>query len=442
MKDLTELEVTVHSRDALELFNSALTDLCFFRNPIPKVIDLLKIEPSFVMGQVLNAHANLWTTDKDDAIWSVQSCQAIEKLDHSSLTTRERMHIAATQAWVSGDLPQASRLLDEILIQHPTDILALLSGHQIDFFLGDAMNLRDRVSRVLPCWDQEHPLYGFLLGMLSFGQEEAGHYQQAEDTALRAVELNPKDVWSIHSVAHALEMQNKAEFGAQYMRDREADWGQNNFFIAHNAIHYGLFLLETNNLPTAVEVYDKYVHHKGAKPVSLSLVDASSVIWRLYLEGVDAGDRAKVLAESWQEKCNQNFYVFNDVHAMIAFAASGDHHSAGVLLDNLKAYLNTGNQNTDNYLTTQRIGLPVAQAFYEFSLGHYERAIDILIPIKNSINVFGGSHAQRDVVARTLLEAAIRSKQKNLARALINERIVKLPNSLYNMRKLEQVNSL
>jgi len=64
----------------------------------------------------------------------------------------------------------------------------LLSGHRLDFFLGDAFKLRDRVCRILSSWDKEHPLYGFLLGMLSFGQEEAGHYELAEKTAMGVVQ--------------------------------------------------------------------------------------------------------------------------------------------------------------------------------------------------------------------------------------------------------------
>ncbi|WP_261841493.1 tetratricopeptide repeat protein [Aliamphritea ceti] len=442
MKDLTNLDVTIHSKEALDLFNAAITELCFFKNPLHNIIDLLKIEPDCAMGQVLNAHVNLWTTDKDDAIWSVRSNEAIHKLDHTSLTTRERMHIAAVQAWVAGDLRKTSVILDEILIEYPCDILALLSGHQIDFFLGEAMNLRDRVSRVLPSWDSSHPLYGFLLGMLSFGQEESGHYKQAEETGLRAVELNPTDVWGIHAVSHALEMQNKPEAGEKFMHDNEQYWGQDNFFIAHNAIHYGLFLLETNNMTTLINVYDKYVHNKDTKPACLTLVDASSVMWRLYLEGVDTGNRIPQLAQSWQDKCGQNYYAFNDVHAMIAFAASGDHVSAKKLIKSMEDYLNAGDRTSSNYLTTQRIGLPVAKAFYEFSQGHYSSAIDILMPIKNSINVFGGSHAQRDVVARTLLDSAIKAKQKKLAKALINERIIKNPDGFYNQIKLEQVNGI
>jgi len=66
-------------------------------------------------------------------------------------------------------------------------------------------------------------------------------------------------------------------------------------------------------------------------------------------------------------------------------------------------------------------GLPVCEAIYAFSNGDYKTTIDKLMPIKNTTTQFGGSHAQRDVIAWTLLEASIRDGNKSLAHVLINE---------------------
>jgi hypothetical protein len=42
---------------------------------------------------------------------------------------------------------------------------------------------------------------------------------------------------------------------------------------------------------------------------------------------------------------------------------------------------------------------------------------------------FGGSHAQRDVITLTLIEAALRGRQLTLARALLSERTALKPES-------------
>lgn len=442
MKDLTNLDITVHNQEALELYNTAVAELCRFKNPVPTTKKMLETEPSFVMGQVFNGHINLWTTDRDDLQWSEESLQALSNVDQSQLNRREKMHIVALSTWAKGDLRKASQQLDQILIEYPLDILALLSGHQLDFFLGDALNLRDRVCRVLPEWDKEHPLYGFLLGMLSFGQEEAGHYEIAEQTALEAVAMNPNDIWGIHAVAHAREMQNKFNEGASFMREYEKYWSQDNVMISHNAIHQGLYLLETGDLAEAVSVYDKYVHWADIEPIPMALVDASSVLWRLYIDGIDLGNRANELTDSWLKKDEQMFYTFNDAHAMIAYAASGNDTAAQNLLNNLKNYLAHGDRTTTNYSMVEQTGLASCEAFYAFGKGDYQTAADKLWAIKNTNGQFGGSHAQRDVLARTLLEASIRSGNKSLSKAMINERLMARPKSPYNLGKLEQIRAM
>ena len=61
-----------------------------------------------------------------------------------------------------------------------------------------------------------------------------------------------------------------------------------------------------------------------------------------------------------------------------------------------------------------------------------------LLPIRNVVQRFGGSHAQRDAVARTLLEAAIRAGDDDLALALVSERLA-LKDSAYSRRQLSRV---
>ena len=176
MKDINQLAITAQSQDLVDLYNTGISELCRFKDPSPRIDAMLELDGNFAMGLVLLGNLCLWSTDKDDYTGAVEALASLQALPSSHLNHREQTHLAALEHWVKGDLAASSAVFDQLLIEYPQDILALLSGHQLDFFLGDALNLRDRVCRVLPSWDQNHPLYGYLLGMLSFGQEEAGHY--------------------------------------------------------------------------------------------------------------------------------------------------------------------------------------------------------------------------------------------------------------------------
>ena len=52
-------------------------------------------------------------------------------------------------------------------------------------------------------------------------------------------------------------------------------------------------------------------------------VDASALLWRLYLRGVDVGDRWQALAQDWAPAVEDGYYAFNDAHAVMAFVGAG-----------------------------------------------------------------------------------------------------------------------
>ena len=83
----------------------------------------------------------------------------------------------------------------------------------------------------------------------------------------------------------------------------------------------------------------------------------------------------------------------------------------------------------DNAMFTRDVGAPLAHAIHAFGAGKYGRVVDLLRPVRTIASRFGGSHAQRDLIDLTLLEAALRDGQQSLARALAAERLNVKPSS-------------
>jgi hypothetical protein len=68
------------------------------------------------------------------------------------------------------------------------------------------------------------------------------------------------------------------------------------------------------------------------------------------------------------------------------------------------------------------VGHAAALAIRAFGSGDPAATVRLLRPIRNHAQRFGGSHAQRDLIDLTLIEAATRAGQDRLAAALRAER--------------------
>jgi tetratricopeptide (TPR) repeat protein len=429
------------SRGAVEHYDRAVHELLHFR---AEVVDEARAavteDPTCVMAHALRGYLRLLSSEPEDAAAARERWPGVvEQISSVELLPRERAHVAAVSAWLDGDMRGAGRILRDVTNEHPRDALALAVGHQIDFFIADATALRDRVGAALMSWSEDDEHYGTMLGMYAFGLEEAGHYDRSEEIGRRAVELDPKDVWGIHSVVHTYEMQGRFGEGIRYYDARIADWSNGNFFTIHNWWHYCLYLLEAGEVERALEIYDAVLHNEQSEGGALQLVDAAALLWRLYLEGDGQSARWGALAEAWTAKVDEPFSAWNDSHAVMAFVGSGKIALAEALVAARERWVAEPHPGVTNHDVTANVGIPVCNALVAFGKGEYGRAFELLYPIRYRVNELGGSHAQRDAVQRTLLEAAIRAGRNDLARALLSERIGVKPPSPYNWLKARQL---
>ena len=111
----------------------------------------------------------------------------------SGASPREKRHLAAAKAWAAGQIIAATDVWEDILVDHPTDALALRFAHDSYFYLGHSLSIRNSVARVLPFWDPTSPNYGYVLGQYAFGLEEAGELRRAEEFGRQAIARNAED---------------------------------------------------------------------------------------------------------------------------------------------------------------------------------------------------------------------------------------------------------
>ena len=207
-----------------------------------------------------------------------ESSKALQgRIEGMALSDRERLHAAALDAWCQGDLDKTVQCWEEVLVDHPRDALALRLAHFLHFYSGDGRRMRDSVARVMPHWSKDERNYGFVLGMYAFGHEECGEYAVAEKLGRQAVEINPTDAWSVHAVAHVMEMQERHQDGIDWVNGLEASWSTVNNFRFHLVWHRCLYHLERGEFDTVLELYDREVVSDISSDFYLDICNASSL---------------------------------------------------------------------------------------------------------------------------------------------------------------------
>lgn len=430
MNDLRGVPISITDAACLEHYEQAIRHFqSYVGDPIATIERALAVRPDFVAGHALRAAALMSGGEQRFFELARGSVVAAEAL-LSVANERERLVVRALRLLADGDWASAGHAFDRVLAEYPRDVLALQLAHLFDFVRGDAKNLRDRITRVLPSWSSSVPGYAYVLGLHAFGLEECNEYDRALATAEQALSIEPTDGWAVHAAVHVMEMRGDVAAGIRFLETRQRDWAPNNTFAFHNFWHLAVFELDRGDIARVLELYDRHVFSPETD-MSLQLVDASSLLWRLHLYGVDVGARFERVADLWTTKLDgeHGFYAFNDVHAMLAFAATRREDSVTRVFRSLE-----GSAPGTNTMMARDVGLPLARAIVSFASERYSAATELLAEVRDGANRFGGSHAQRDLLTLTLIEAALRSGRKSVARYYLNERLVHRPASALGQR--------
>ncbi len=424
MNDPRDCSVSTGSHAALDHAERALWRMVsFFGDPLADLDAAIAADPAWSLAPVAKCDF-ICTLTEPALLPQARSALNAARPLLGRANPREQAHFAAAELALAGRWRDASTLWDELLRDHPRDMLALICAHLFDFYRGDARNLRARIARVLPDWRDDDPLHPYVLGMYAFGLEECNLYPQAEAAGRRAVAGTAKVPWAIHAVTHVLEMQGRHDEGVAWLAERHADWTVDNGLSVHNWWHLALFHLEALDTAAALQLYDEHIGGAAAT-VNLQWLDGAALLWRLQLLGIDVGTRWSALAAAWADPVQHaGHYAFNDVHALMALLGAGEAARAEKLLvaAGNRAAQEPAGAPSDNRAMAADVGLPLMLALVDFSLGRMAQSIERLLPLRVFAHRFGGSHAQRDLLDQTLLAAASAGRNRGVGRALLNER--------------------
>ena len=428
LKDIYGCPVSTGSHEALQHFNNALPLIrTFHGDPIAPLDRSLEADPQFGLARITRAILMAQTTDRlylDEVRRSLRAAEAC------NLDARERAHFTASLAWAQGRLHESTAAFGRIAQDTPRDLLALQNAHGGCFFTGRQFELRDWPLQAIRAFGEADEGRHAVLGMAAFGLEECGDYARAFDLGVAAVELEPLDAWAVHAVAHVHEMRGDSSAGEAWLTKTSPGWAADCGFAYHNWWHLALLHIDAQDHDKALALYDQRIRPDTTTQIVLEMLDASALLWRLHLEGVEVGDRFSPLADAWLQTTTGH-YAFNDLHAVMALAGAGRPKEAEAVRASMRRSLDAGG---DNDTMTADVGLPLVDAFIAFAAGRNADALERILRVRGIAQRFGGSHAQRDVLSLTALTAAIRGGFRATAEALSAERLAHKPQSPWAQR--------
>jgi len=414
-------DVTLDGVSTLDQWNNMSRAFLAHSSKTPEHLSsVLTDAPHFALAHAFQGISYL-TLGRRELIANSQAAlaKAKEAVVQAGCTIREAQYIQALEAWLDGHPLKAAGIMDAILTETPQDAMALKLGHAIRFILGDAKGMRQSIENVLGAYGDTHAATGYILGCHAFSAEELGDYELAEHQGRRGLEMASDDAWGLHAVAHVYDMTGQATAGAGWLGGQSERWAHCNNFGFHVWWHLALFLLSIGASDEVLDLYDRKIraeHTDDYRDIS----NAASILVRLEIEGVSVGRRWEELADLSEKRAQDGCVVFADLHYIMPLARVGRTGAAETLLETLTA------SATDGECYISRVakisGVPAAQGILAYYQGNYRDAYRQLVAARPSMQLVGGSHAQRDVFERLTIDAAMRGDLMEEANLLLADR--------------------
>ena len=381
---------------------------------------VLELEPDFALGHAIKGLFMVLLGRREMLPVAADALTAANTaMERQPVSAREKLYVEALALYLA-DLPsQAVLKFEEILRSHPQDTLAMKLSHATRFVLGDSQGMRRSIERVLPTYEPDHAGRGYLLGCHSFALEETGAYEKAEIAGRQALWMVSDDAWGLHAVAHVHEMTGNAQLGLDWLAGREAAWAHCNNFRYHVWWHKALMHLDLGQVDRVIELYDQSIR-KDKTDDYRDISNATSLLSRLELEGVNVGDRWEELADLSAARTEDGCLIFADLHYLLALTGDNRSDATGNMLQRIQK--DAGRNHGDTPVRMSDPGVAAAKGLEAFGDGQYGAAFDFLSSARGSMQLAGGSHAQRDVFERITIDSGLRAGQLDAVERILDDR--------------------
>lgn len=422
-RDERNLSISTDSDQAVQLFDRAVEHyLKYHIDTMALVGQSLTADTKFVLGHCLKGYLLLSAANPANST-QIAAALAAAEAGASSVTQREKLHVTAFAAWAHGELDRSFAIWRQILEDTPTDLLAFRICDTTWFRHGQTAKIREQADWIAPRWSADLPGYDLMQCVWAFAHEETGDYAAAERAVDAAWERDPTNYFAHHVKAHVLEMDCRPREGCDWLQSQIPNWSAGNNLIHHLWWHRTLMELDLGERDTVLASYDENVRNfadpmtKAVPDHYVDLQNATALLWRLELLGIDVGNRWEELADKAEARIGDAGHLLLVPHLMLALAATGRDAAATRFLAALREL--AGDTKVWTAPAIADVVIPACEAALAHRRGDHARVVDLLAPRQDHIRLLGGSNAQRDLFFQMLIDSAVQADRRDVVSEMI-----------------------
>ena len=334
-------------------------------------------------------------------------------------------YVDALNAYAENRFADVADILDETLLRHPSDLVAVKLASDVLFKSGETKNRRCIVPRVLDRWIESEPGYAQLLSIHANAMTDDGDARSAEDLAMRVLTMEPHNTSAVFAAASSLLVQDRPRECIRLVREFKESLHDDSTMLPEVeqklAWFWALCDVEQGKYDKALRRFESYggnAHSDDTQfPLCWGLSDAVSLLMRLKLCGEDIQSHWMRLVDRNEKMSSISTLSSMDrIHAVILFSETG--HNDKFVDDILKMMETEG----DDVLIRDISKAIVRMKSNPTDGFHALRKLRFQFD-----RIGGGSILHRDLLNWILLESSLRSENYEHGRAILAEQIATRP---------------
>ena len=377
-----------------------------------KLAEVVASDPAFAIAHAAIARNHQLMGRIPEARQSAETAVTLA----DGATRREQQHIEIIHRLVSGRVPESLELTREHVKAFPRDAFALNPACSVFGTIG----FSGRPGREQEQLDLLTPLrkaYGddwWFQQVYAFALLETGDWQSGRAHVERSLAQRPGSPHAAHTFAHALYEGGEHEEAKAFLSTFLPEMDPASMLHCHNHWHYALLLLSTGEHEAGWHVLrENCLPGKTDSPAINVLTDSIAFLWRSMLAGVSQDPAAWQSLIDYYHQFFPRPIVFVDAHIGLCHAALGNTEALSACVEELRELGEAGQ------LPAGTTAAKLTQGYAAFADQDWNAAIELLEPVMEDVVRIGGSRAQRDLQANTLIAAYVNAGRREDALAFI-----------------------